>query len=272
MRRCVSTTHFGFKTVDEAAKARLVDNVFSKVAQKYDLMNDIMSLGIHRRWKDRFVSELLPIVPGYRLLDVAGGTGDIAFRFVEQAKIAGAHGAAVTVLDMNEQMMQVGQARALFRGFVAQPGLQKPIEWTVGDAEHLAFEADTFDAYTIAFGIRNCTHIDRVLSEAYRVLKPGGRFLCLELSSGAFDSLPVLRTLYDQYSFQIIPVLGQLFAADFGSYRYLVESIRRFPKQKAFGEMMTRAGFSQVCYRDLVGGVATIHSAHKDSRDVLQVK
>jgi demethylmenaquinone methyltransferase/2-methoxy-6-polyprenyl-1,4-benzoquinol methylase len=238
-------THFGFRTVPEAEKAGMVHGVFSSVASRYDLMNDLMSAGIHRLWKDAMIAWLAPR-PGMHLLDVAGGTGDIAFRFLRRV---GGEG-RVTVCDMTQAMLDEGAERAAKQGIDG-------IEWVCGDAMALPFEDRSFDAYTIAFGIRNVTRIEQALSEAYRVLRPGGRFLCLE-----FSQLPnsALQWLYDRYSFNVIPPMGQAVTGDRDSYQYLVESIRRFPEQERFAEMIRAAGFAQVKYRNLTMGVAALHS------------
>ncbi|MHA1517107.1 MAG: bifunctional demethylmenaquinone methyltransferase/2-methoxy-6-polyprenyl-1,4-benzoquinol methylase UbiE [Alphaproteobacteria bacterium] len=238
---------FGFAPVVEGARQRLVNSVFSKVAPHYDLMNDLMSGGLHRLWKDELVAALAP-PKGERpfaLLDVAGGTGDVAFRFLDTV---GPGGSAV-ICDISTEMMDAGKARARGRG---------PLFFVQANAESLPFEDRSFDAYTIAFGIRNVTHIDAALSEAYRVLKPGGRFLCLEFSS---VEMPLLDTLYDAYSFSAIPRLGQLVAGDADSYRYLVESIRRFPDQESFAQRIRDAGLDRVRYRNLTGGIAAIHAS-----------
>ena len=249
---------FGFKNVSEEEKGRLVKNVFDKVASRYDFMNDIMTAGLHRRWKDHFVSSYLFPMSGMRALDVAGGTGDIAFRILDRAIRKEVSNAKVTVLDVNEQMLNIGQRRAV------QEGFREGLQWVLGDAESLPFVEDSFDVYTIAFGIRNCTQIDRVLQEAHRVLKPGGAFLCLELSPDAFIGSPAwVRRLYDRYSFEIIPVLGQLFAADRLSYQYLVESIRKFPSNEKFIAMIKDAGFTRIASEGLFSNIATIHSAWK---------
>ena len=240
-----STTHFGFKTVREHEKVELVRGVFDSVASKYDLMNDMMSLGIHRAWKNRLMSRLRPHA-GQKLLDVGGGTGDIAFKYLERG------GDDVTVFDINNEMLAVGRDRAIDRG------LLKGIQWMQGNAEELPFADATFDAYTIAFCIRNVTHIDRALKEARRVLKPGGHFLCLEFSKVV---QPGLSQIYDTYSFSILPKLGQFIANDRDSYQYLAESIRRFPDQETFKAMIEDAGLDQVNYENLTGGVACIHSA-----------
>lgn len=243
------TASFGFRTVREDERQGLVNDVFSRVAERYDLMNDLMSGGLHRLWKDDLIGMLDPPrgATSFRLLDVAGGTGDVAMRAV------GAAGAATTavICDISPEMLSVGRRR------VAAAGLSDRITLVEGNAESLPFEARSFDAYTIAFGIRNVTHIDRALAEAFRVLKIGGRFLCLEFSH---VDVPMLDRLYDLHSFEVIPRLGQLAAGDAEPYRYLVESIRKFPRQEAFADMMRAAGFSRVAYRNLTAGVAAIHS------------
>lgn len=245
-------TTYGFETVagrDE--KQRRVDEVFHRVAERYDLMNDLMSGGLHRLWKDAMVTQLAPSRrPGWRFLDVAGGTGDIAMRIVERSGRA----AAGTVLDINGSMLAVGRERA------AKRGLQANLDFVEGNAEALALPDGAFDAYTIAFGIRNVPRIDRALAEAFRVLKPGGRFLCLEFS--AVD-VPMLDRLYDAWSFHAIPAIGGAVARDRESYSYLVESIRRFPSQRDFAGAVERAGFERVAFRNLTGGIAAIHSGWK---------
>ncbi|KAK9501191.1 hypothetical protein O3M35_002264 [Rhynocoris fuscipes] len=245
-------THFGNETVSEEEKGKRVHEVFQKVANNYDLMNDLMSGGMHRYWKDEFIERLSPS-DGTELLDVAGGTGDIAFRFLRYLKNGGQSG-RVTVCDINKEMLRVGEERAKKLGF------EKDIEWIEGDAEKLPFASESYSAYTIAFGIRNVTRIQNALLEARRVLKRGGRFLCLEFSH--VDN-PVLRQVYDQYSFQVIPVLGQVVAGDWKSYQYLVESIRKFPNQEEFSDMIKKAGFQEVTYENLTFGVVAIHSAFK---------
>lgn len=260
-------TSFGFKEVREEEKVKMVGNVFSNVASSYDLMNDLMSAGLHRLWKDRLVSKLCPF-PGMKHLDVAGGTGDIAFRILESINNV-SHRALyggqsddldgethIYVCDINPNMLNVGKKRAIERGL----GGDRSLIWVEGDAEALSFEDGSMDGYTIAFGIRNVTHIERVLTEAYRVLKRGGRFLCLELSH---VNLPIYKQLYDCYSFSVIPALGELVAGDRESYQYLVESIRRFPNQDTFAGMISDAGFQKVEYENLVGGVVAIHSGLK---------
>lgn len=243
-----TVTHFGFQDVPEDEKAGMVHGVFTRVASRYDIMNDVMSVGVHRLWKDAMMDWLAPR-PGTRLLDVAGGTGDIAFRYLRRAPEAGA-----VVLDLTASMLEEGRQRA------EAEALSERLEWVVGDAMALPFSANSFDAYTISFGIRNVTRINDALSEAYRVLRPGGRLLVLE-----FSQLPneALQWAYDRYSFNVIPALGQLIAQDRDSYQYLVESIRRFPDQDRFADMIREAGFGQVNYRNLSIGIAALHSGWK---------
>ena len=248
MSDSAKTTHFGFQTVDETAKAGMVHGVFSRVAPKYDLMNDLMSGGVHRLWKDAMLDWLAPR-PGQSLLDVAGGTGDVAFRFLKRAP-----GSVATVLDLTEDMLNAGRQRAEAESLSAR------LNWVVGDALALPFAVGSFDAYTISFGIRNVTRIGDALSEAYRVLKPGGRLMVLEFSQIPND---LMQRLYDLYSFNVIPVLGQVVAGDRESYQYLVESIRKFPEQEVFARMIRAAGFGQVSYRNLTMGVAALHSGWK---------
>jgi demethylmenaquinone methyltransferase/2-methoxy-6-polyprenyl-1,4-benzoquinol methylase len=243
------TASFGFRDVPEADKEGLVREVFSSVAARYDLMNDLMSAGVHRIWKDAMVEWLNP-QPGWRCLDVAGGTGDIAFRIAAMARSRGGE-ADITVCDINQQMLGEGRRRAGEKG-------EGAITWTCGNAESLPFPDHHFDAYTIAFGIRNVTHIDTALAEARRVLKPGGRFLCLEFSK---VEVPGLDALYDAYSFKLMPKIGGWVAKDEESYRYLAESIRRFPPQSAFAAMVGDAGLARVTVRNLSGGIAAMHSA-----------
>ncbi|MFC4671542.1 bifunctional demethylmenaquinone methyltransferase/2-methoxy-6-polyprenyl-1,4-benzoquinol methylase UbiE [Seohaeicola nanhaiensis] len=242
------TTHFGRETIPEGEKSGRVQGVFNSVASKYDIMNDVMSVGIHRLWKDAMMDWLAPR-PGQRLLDVAGGTGDISFRFLKRA----GHGHA-TVLDLTEPMLVEGRKRAE----AAQ--MQGSLDWVVGDAMALPFEDNTFDVYTISFGIRNVTRPQEALNEAFRVLKPGGRLMVLE-----FSQLPDagLQKLYDLYSFNVIPRMGQLIAGDRDSYQYLVESIRNFPDQETFLNMVRAAGFEQAKYRNLSMGIAALHSGWK---------
>lgn len=246
------TTHFGFTSVPRAAKASHVRAVFDSVAPKYDLMNDLMSGGVHRLWKNAMVDWLAPRA-GWSVIDVAGGTGDIAFRILQRMDDQGAGNPSnVTVCDINEAMLTQGRDRALDRGHL------HGLSWAVGNAEHTPFEDMSFDAYTIAFGLRNVTDIDAALRDARRVLRPGGRFLCLEFSKVV---LPGLATLYDQYSFSVLPRLGKLIAGDSEAYRYLAESIRRFPDQDTLTDKLDAAGFGRVSYRNLSGGIAAIHSA-----------
>ena len=245
---------FGFRLVPEAAKAPLVRAVFDSVAEHYDLMNDLMSAGIHRLWKAEMVRRLNPR-PGQLLIDVAGGTGDIARRALPKLVPPGAGAAAgggVIVCDANRQMIENGRALALDDGILAG------IEWLCGDAEALPFADRSFDLYTIAFGLRNVTRIERALAEARRVLKPGGRFLCLEFTPAV---APLLQPLYDFYSFQVLPLLGQIVTGNREAYAYLVESIRRFPSQGALSERIAAAGLDRVSYRNLTGGIAALHSA-----------
>ena len=245
------TASFGFREVPEDEKETLVRGVFSSVARHYDLMNDLMSAGVHRLWKDTMVEWLNP-QPGWQVLDVAGGTGDIAFRIAEAARGKGGE-AAITVCDINADMLGEGVRRAESKG-------EGAISWINGDAEALPVGDATFDAYTIAFGIRNVTHIERALAEARRVLKPGGRFLCLEFSK---VEAPILDAIYDKFSFSVLPKLGEMVAGDGEAYRYLVESIRRFPPQAKFAKMIEAAGLSRVKVRNLTGGIAAMHSAWK---------
>ncbi len=242
------TTHFGFRDVPEAEKAGLVQGVFTRVARRYDIMNDLMSGGVHRLWKDAMMDWLAPR-PGQRLLDVAGGTGDIAFRFLRRAPASTA-----VVLDMTPAMLEEGRRRAAARQ------LSDRLAWVAGDAMRLPFPDACFDAYTIAFGIRNVTRIDAALAEAFRVLRIGGRLMVLEFSRVAN---PALAWAYDRYSMNVIPAMGQVVAGDRESYRYLVESIRRFPDQERFAAMIRTAGFGQVAFRNLTFGVAALHSGWK---------
>ena len=248
------TTHFGFREVPEADKAPLVRRVFDSVAPRYDLMNDLMSAGIHRLWKSTLIAAIAPR-RGELLLDVAGGTGDIAARYLEALDRAGGPAAAdarAIVCDINGEMLNVGRDRAIDDGRLAG------LAWVAGDAERLPIASSSVDVYTIAFGLRNVTRIDAALAEARRVLKPGGRFFCLEFSRVV---LPVLDRLYDLYSFQVLPQIGQWVTGDRDAYRYLVESIRKFPSQDQLARQVSEAGLDRVRVRNLSGGVAAIHAA-----------
>ena len=247
-----NTTHFGFRTVPEDEKAGMVHGVFTNVASRYDVMNDVMSGGVHRLWKDAMMDWLAPR-PGQRLLDVAGGTGDISFRFLDRAGDAEA-----VVLDMTEQMLVEGRRRA--EANTNAGARADRLDWIVGDAMQLPFEDNSFDVYTISFGIRNVTRIPDALSEAYRVLRPGGRLMVLEFSQ---LPNPAMQWAYDRYSFNVIPAMGKMIADDRDSYQYLVESIRKFPDQESFAAMIRQAGFDQVKYRNMTFGVAALHSGWK---------
>ena len=239
------TVSFGFRDVNVEDKAGLVSEVFSSVAGKYDLMNDLMSLGIHRLWKSAMLDWLAP-KPDMTLVDVGGGTGDIAFRWRERG------GGEVTVVDYSNEMIKVGRDRAIDKGML------DGITWTVGNAEQSALPDNSVDAYASAFCLRNVARLDKALSEARRVLRPGGRFLCLEFSHLA---LPAFEQAYDAWSFKVLPALGERFAGDKDSYVYLAESIRRFPTQQVFADMIADAGLEQVKVRNLSGGIAALHSA-----------
>lgn len=272
----MSTTHFGYQDVPEDEKASRVKGVFDSVASKYDLMNDLMSAGLHRLWKREMVGMLAP-QNGMNILDVAGGTGDIAFRIVDSLSPKGGgpgrgtfsiasqiplpnpppqagEGVKITIADINDKMLEEGKARAIDRNILSG------IEWLCADAESLPLPDNHFDAYTIAFGIRNVTHIEKALAEAYRVLKIGERFLCMEFSQ---LPQPLMQKLYDAYSFSVIPLVGEKITGDRAAYQYLVESIRKFPNQETFATMIKKAGFGNVSYRNLSGGVVAIHSGRK---------
>ncbi len=242
-------TKFGFREVEQGTKQALVNDVFAKSAARYDQMNDLMSGGLHRLWKDDFLAQLNPPRNDrpYKVLDVAGGTGDIAFRIAA----LGGMGTHVTIADISPEMVGEGKRRA------EASRLAHKVDFTVGNAESLAFPDQSFDAYTIAFGIRNVPKIPLALKEAYRVLKPGGRFMCLEFSH---MELEFVQEIYDAYSFTVIPAVGKVVMGDGAPYRYLVESIRTFPKQQAFADLIGGAGFARVTWRNLTGGVVAIHS------------
>lgn len=239
------TTHFGYREVPEDEKSGLVGAVFDSVASRYDIMNDLMSVGVHRLWKIALMDWLKPR-PDMQLIDVGGGTGDITFQFLDRG------GRDVTVCDRNAEMLSHGRDRAIDKGLLDGP------RWICGDAEQLPMEDNSVDAYVTGFCLRNVTRIDKALSEARRVLRPGGRFLCLEFSHVA---VPALEAVYDAYSFKVLPALGQLVAKDRESYQYLAESIRRFPDQETLVEKIDAAGLSQVRYRNLSGGIVALHSA-----------
>ena len=239
------TVSFGYEDIAAEEKQARVGQVFSSVARRYDIMNDAMSGGLHRLWKDRFVARVKPR-PGEMILDMAGGTGDIAFRLQK-------HGALVTVSDINPDMLAVGMERAEERDIGG-------LSWSEQNAEELTFDSNSFDAYTIAFGIRNVTHIDKALKEAHRVLKHGGRFFCLEFSTTTW---PGFSDVYDFYSHKIVPKVGQMIAGDADSYRYLIESIRRFPDMPRFEAMIGDAGFVQTRHEPILGGLVAIHSGWK---------
>ncbi len=244
-------TSYGFVDVNQGEKQALVNDVFHGVAKRYDIMNDVMSFGMHRIWKDAMIAALNPPkAPGYKVLDVAGGTGDIAFRIVDASRRM----AHATVLDINGSMLEVGQQRAHKRKIADN------LTFVEANAEDLPFESGTFDAYTIAFGIRNVPRIDVALKEAYRVLKRGGRLLCLEFSD---VDIPMLEKAYDTWSFRAIPQFGKLITGDSEPYQYLVESIRKFPDQRNFAQMITTGGFSRVKWTNYTGGVAALHSGWK---------
>lgn len=248
----VETVSYGFEQVPVDAKIPKVRRVFDSVAHNYDLMNDLMSGGMHRLWKDRLVSGLV-LKDGMKILDMAGGTGDIAFRILKKAKAQGIS-VDIIVADINEEMLKEGEKRA------RDKGIADDVSFQVINAEELPFEDNTFDLYTIAFGIRNVTHIDKVLEEANRALDFGGKFVCMEFSD---VRQPTLKKIYDTYSFKVIPTVGHLVAKDREAYQYLVESIRMFPNAEMFKHMITKAGFVKAGYQKLTGGVVAIHSGWK---------
>ncbi|MEE9314334.1 MAG: bifunctional demethylmenaquinone methyltransferase/2-methoxy-6-polyprenyl-1,4-benzoquinol methylase UbiE [Rhizobiaceae bacterium] len=245
------STAYGFEQVNEGEKQGKVNDVFHSVANRYDVMNDLMSMGMHRIWKSAMVTKAAPSkIKPWRSLDVAGGTGDIAFRLVEASE----KNAHVTVLDINGSMLDVGRERAV------KKGLGEHVDFIEANAEKLPFEDNSFDVYTVAFGIRNVPRMDHALAEAYRVLKPGGQFLCLEFSE---VDVPMLDKFYDLWSFNAIPPIGKMVTGDASSYQYLVESIRKFPNQESFADYVRKAGFEQVKYSNMSGGIAALHSGWK---------
>jgi demethylmenaquinone methyltransferase/2-methoxy-6-polyprenyl-1,4-benzoquinol methylase len=248
-------THFGFKEVDRDQKASLVKEIFSGVAKKYDLMNDLMSAGVHRLWKNKMVEEInfSDSKKSYQIIDLAGGTGDIAFRISKKAHAQNVK-CTIDVVDINQEMLDVGKNRAV------DLNLFSDLKFTCCDGEKLCFENESFDFFTIAFGIRNFTNINAALVEAYRVLKPGGKFICLEFSK-VNDYF--LQKIYDAYSFNVIPKIGEIILKDRASYQYLVESIRKFPTQDEFKKMIENAGFKNASYQNLTFGAAAIHVGEK---------
>lgn len=240
-------TNFGFETIESSKKAGLVNNIFDSVATRYDIMNDIMSLGVHRLWKTYLIRKLNP-KKNMRMIDIGGGTGDIAIKFINKG------GKNVTVADINNKMLNTGRNRAIDSGVV------NGIDWVNCDAENLSFQSSSFDVYITAFCLRNVTNLDLALNEAYRILKPGGRFLCLEFSH---VGLPILSEIYDKYSFNIVPLIGKIIADDKAAYQYLVESIRRFPEQSDFAQLIGQAGLDIVKYENITCGIVAIHSAWK---------
>lgn len=246
-------THFGFEEVSLSEKTERVLGVFHSVASKYDLMNDLMSGGLHRAWKSYFLRLLDPF-PGMAVLDMAGGTGDIAFKILERCQHF-SNPPQITVCDINTSMLEIGRNRSIDKGIL------KKLNFATADASALAFSSASFDRYTISFGIRNVTEIEKALEEAYRVLKPGGRFLCLEFSQ---VGIPLLRRLYKAYTFGIIPLIGKYVTGDEDSYRYLVESIEQFPDQEAFKTLLQTAGFKRVTYKNLSGGIVAVHTGYKE--------
>lgn len=243
------STQFGTEAVTPDQKTEKVIEVFDSVADKYDIMNDVMSVGIHRLWKNHLIRKIRPRA-GLHYLDVAGGTGDIAFRIREKA----GSGAKITLCDLNTEMLSVGRDRAINKGYL------NDFEWVTGNAEALPLPDESVDVYTIAFGLRNVTRIDNALKDAFRVLRAGGRFFCLEFSH---MEEPVLQKLYDAYSYAFIPKMGEMITKDRDSYQYLVESIRKMPKQEALKQRLTEAGFSHSRYENLSFGIASIHSGFK---------
>jgi ubiquinone/menaquinone biosynthesis methyltransferase len=269
----LSTTHFGFQEVATDEKQHRVREVFEKVADNYDLMNDVMSAGIHRYWKDYLldvshVKEIANVIRTsgegeFKILDVAGGTGDVAFRFVEAVKcnVIPSSAFQITVCDINKEMLRVGQDRALAK-FGRDIQETKTLQFIQGNAQELSqFQDNSFDLYTIAFGLRNVTDMDAALREATRVLKPGGRYFCLEFSPNIPNAY--LKQIYDIYSFYLLPTLGEIVANDRASYQYLVESIRQMPTQEELLEQMRQAGMTQTSYTNLTGGIVALHQGYK---------
>jgi demethylmenaquinone methyltransferase/2-methoxy-6-polyprenyl-1,4-benzoquinol methylase len=248
-----NTTDFGFQDVDSSKKAGLVTDIFRRVASHYDLMNDVMSLGVHRWWKDQFLQKIAP-KKEEKFIDVAGGTGDIALRLLNKSK----PDSEITICDINLAMLEQGRARAVDQGVI------KGLQWVCGTAENLPFPNASFDVYTIAFGLRNVTTKEVALKEALRVLKPGGRFYCLEFSK---VNHPFLQKAYSLYSFNVIPKIGALIAKDKAAYQYLVESIARFPSQEQLVAMIKDAGFSSVSYQNLTQGIVAIHEGIKSFKE-----
>lgn len=253
----IDQAHFGFETVSGSEKTRRVKDVFRRVAQNYDLMNDLMSMGIHRLWKDHLVWDLT-LSPNAHVLDVAGGTGDIAFRI---AKAYPHLNLQITVCDLTPAMVEVGRDRAINQGLLTVEG--HGVEWVCGNAETLPIPDNSVDLYIIAYGLRNVTHIDKALLEAFRVLKPNGKFVCLEFSRVTF---PPLEKLYEFYSFHLLPALGEYVANDRAAYQYLVESIRQFPDQETLADMLKAPGFTSVNWQNLCGGISCIHTGVKQSQ------
>ena len=246
-------THFGFKEVDRDQKSNLVKNIFSNVAKKYDLMNDLMSAGTHRLWKNNMIN-CIDFFDNIKIIDVAGGTGDIAFRIAKKAQEKSLN-YQIEVVDINPQMLEVGRSRAV------DMNLFSHLNFVENDGENLKFADESFDVFTIAFGIRNFTNIDKGLREAHRVLKKGGKFICLEFSK--VEDI-FLQKIYDTYSFKIIPKIGEFILKDHDSYQYLVESIRKFPDQKSFAKLIENSGFSRVGYQNLTFGACAIHWGFKE--------
>jgi len=246
-------THFGFEAVSADERTRRVKDVFRRISSSYDLMNDLMSVGIHRLWKDHLVQNV-ELNPHSHILDMAGGTGDIAFRFLKTYPHLELQ---ITICDLTPTMIEIGRKRATDQGFLEQ---SHGVEWTCSNAENLPFADDSVDLYTIAYGLRNVTHLDQALKEAFRVLKVGGQFICLEFSQ---VKTAIFREAYDFYSFRVLPILGEYVAQDRAAYQYLVESIRQFPDQEALSSLIKAAGFSSVHWQNLCSGISCIHTSIK---------